>query len=162
MWMCHVKKLWWYLCFPHGTETNKKMLSFFRFFFFFFCTQHRRICCVAETSETGRGGRADLALAPTSLHHADTPGVDQRSLGCTQSKEDLRDQMKMEILLNCRVKANACIQFSRGCIHCGLTFKEAVVCLKQDIWWTSAPVHQATACHFQFCISGKEDLKAVC
>lgn len=79
-----------------------------------------------------RGGRSDPALAFSSLHHADTSGVDQRPLGQTVLKGGLRDQIKLEILLNWGVHANACIQFSGGDICLALTFKGAVVCLKQD------------------------------
>lgn len=44
------------------------------------------MCCAAEAREMGRGGRADLALALTSLNHTDTSGVDQQSLGPTLPK----------------------------------------------------------------------------
>lgn len=70
------------------------------FCIFFFCIEHHGICCVAETREIGRGGRADLALALTSLHHTDTSGVDQRPLGQTlrrpQRPDDARNTAELE------------------------------------------------------------------
>lgn len=50
------------------------------------------MCCVAETREMDRGGRADLALAFTSLHHTDTSGDDQRPLGLSLPKRPLRPE----------------------------------------------------------------------
>lgn len=56
------------------------------FCIFLFRTKHHGVCRAVVTRGMGREGRADLALALTSLHHADTPGVDQRPLGRTPPK----------------------------------------------------------------------------
>lgn len=45
------------------------------------------MCCVAETREMGRGGRADLALALTSLHHTTLQGMTKGLWGKSHQKE---------------------------------------------------------------------------